>query len=628
MAQIVKARAYANNEVAIIAWDVDEPIPGCRGFEITRICLDPPGEERVLPAWVPFTGQSNPDWKPQTTSVWPVQKLMWRDLTPRKRRDQTDRRPGDLRVKYRVRAVVEARPGLPPVPGSDQPFGGEPAPLCYLGEGLVTEPVEITGDYDELKVAFTNGILSAQWLTHALEELGQEPTTAILRKHIADAKDKLRAYLAGDVLGLLLSLLDRASKEPGAEVRMALYELSDEQLVDAIIANRGRVRLILSNSSADRKSKAWDAENATWRRKLTGARLLEMHNRMFNNSAHIGHNKFAVYCDSQKNPRAVLTGSTNWTPNGLCAQSNNAILIEDPEVAVIYDAYWQLIKTDTVSFAQPDPLSAGTNNKQGQPMRTTDAQPPRDTPLKRGLVRVWKSPNTKKVTKGPELPPDLANVYSLMRKAKELILFAVFLPARSGKDSIIEETLQIGEKDPSLLVYGAISDPTAMPNYVAPDRGGSSDDTSPSAKTPQPAIYDSGNVHVLRAAALGKDDLIGDFERELLKAGNAIIHDKIVVIDPLSSDCVVVTGSHNLGYKASYCNDENLLIFQGNQRLAQAYATHLIDLYDHYRFRAVQADMIAQSRKSWSGFLARNDQWLRSSAGTSRALAEYLARGQ
>ena len=83
------------------------------------------------------------------------------------------------------------------------------------------------------------------------------------------------------------------------------------------------------------------------------------------------------------------------------------------------------------------------------------------------------------------------------------------------------------------------------------------------------------------------DDPIGTMQKELLMTpgAHAIIHDKIVVIDPRSSDCGVITGSHNLGYKASYANDENLLIVEGHRRLAEAYATHVMDIYDHYRWR-------------------------------------------
>ena len=75
------------------------------------------------------------------------------------------------------------------------------------------------------------------------------------------------------------------------------------------------------------------------------------------------------------------------------------------------------------------------------------------------------------------------------------------------------------------------------------------------------------------------------WQKEILKAGFAIIHDKVMVIDPFADDCVVITGSHNLGYKASYDNDENLVIVQGDKKLAVAYATHVLDVYDHFSWR-------------------------------------------
>ena len=73
--------------------------------------------------------------------------------------------------------------------------------------------------------------------------------------------------------------------------------------------------------------------------------------------------------------------------------------------------------------------------------------------------------------------------------------------------------------------------------------------------------------------------------QEIYKAGHAIVHDKILVIDPFSDKCVVVTGSHNLGFKASYNNDENLVIVRGHRALAEAYAAHVADVFEHYRWR-------------------------------------------
>jgi hypothetical protein len=57
------------------------------------------------------------------------------------------------------------------------------------------------------------------------------------------------------------------------------------------------------------------------------------------------------------------------------------------------------------------------------------------------------------------------------------------------------------------------------------------------------------------------------------------------VIDPFSKNCTVVTGSHNLGFRASHNNDENMVIVHGHRGLAEAYACHVLDIYDHYAWR-------------------------------------------
>ena len=208
-------------------------------------------------------------------------------------------------------------------------------------------------------------------------------------------------------------------------------------------------------------------------------------------------------------------------------------------------------------------------------------------------MELWYSPNTPEVgtPKTRTVPPDLAVVFELMKKAKDAIFFLVFNPGRSdpaGEDvnTVVSAGIEFGRLDSKLMVMGAISDPTAVPGFVAPPPGQKKDKTKP--KIPPPAIFSPNgapNVLMIRAAAI--NDLIGDFQRELLSAGHAIIHDKIVVIDPLSkTDCMVITGSHNLGFKASYANDENMVIIRGNPHVALAYTVHVLDVYDHYKFRA------------------------------------------
>jgi phosphatidylserine/phosphatidylglycerophosphate/cardiolipin synthase-like enzyme len=240
--------------------------------------------------------------------------------------------------------------------------------------------------------------------------------------------------------------------------------------------------------------------------------------------------------------------------------------------------------------------AAASSGKQGTKIRAANALVPKEFSLraKPTLARVWCSPNTKETAvpkTTPKRPPDLEAAYELMDNAKSAILFLTFLPGFFGQNNIIGEAATLAEKKRELFVLGAVSDPKALP--PTPDESGVPDTyTDPHGKVhkmPPPAIWwphgEQSRIAMIRAAALKIP--FGNLRPELLTAGHAIIHDKIIVIDPLDPErCAVITGSHNLGYKASYCNDENLLILRRNSTLAIAYAVHVLDIYDHYVFRA------------------------------------------
>jgi phosphatidylserine/phosphatidylglycerophosphate/cardiolipin synthase-like enzyme len=70
----------------------------------------------------------------------------------------------------------------------------------------------------------------------------------------------------------------------------------------------------------------------------------------------------------------------------------------------------------------------------------------------------------------------------------------------------------------------------------------------------------------------------------------AIVHSKVIVADPFSDKCSVITGSHNFSTSASEKDDENLVIVRGDKRLAQIYAVHVQIVYDHFSWRAFLAE--------------------------------------
>ena len=693
MARITHATAFSNNEVAYIAWEIDEAaIPGCLGFNIVREFLDAAGdviEAKPLAAYVAFKGQHNPEGLAQNTTVWPVQKFNWRDLTLRKMRSKLERREERLRVRYCIRAVGRMRDGLEKVEVVSEhhfdrqtrqevlhTYEGEPIALGYLTPPFHTNVMDVPRDRAPFASTFTNGILSTQFIVRILEEDGKiEPGE--LEGRLKKPGDFLRNYLVGEVL----PLVENFFAQPGGRFHAALYELEDAQLEGFLTANAERLDLILSDAgsssaeddeggpapkkkktkSAAKKTKSaakkgavkksktvtlYDTRNAPARSRLQklarkAGTKFTLQNRMFNGSGHIGHNKFIVHVDDAGTAKSVLTGSTNWTWSGIAGQSNNCIRIDDEAIAAAFLAYWQRLHKDALKVPRPTSAKASDAN-QSDALKTDNRKVVTGALPNGGTFECWYSPNMpgkeqppgKTVKKPPPPPPDMDCLFSLMRKARKAIFFLVFMPSRGGINSIVSEAVNLGLKDTSLNVVGAISDTQAMWGYEASRK------TESGAKIPasSPHVFQQSGVSVVRATALTDKEIgreLGDFQlAETLTVGRAIIHDKILVLDPLDPDhCVVAFGSHNLGYKASYSNDENLTIVRGHQALAEAYAVHVLDVYDHYRFRAAEAEANAgkkpkpgrtrtgKEQKGWSGFLDTTDAWQEKS---SHRLSRYF----
>ena len=555
MANQGKIAVMHSNDVVFVTWQYEQAIPNCLGFTVRRKDMaNTAGGFVALPAWVGWQGGSNADWKPQTTDVWPVQKFQWRDFMAK----------AGNSYQYQVMPMTGTQNSLQP----------------QNDLALTTDEVHLTPDTsNNVQAYFNNGILSTQSVAHYLPpDAKGAPSSGALMQHISKPGDALRTALAGQIIEAVTSLLKRAQSE-GGDCYMALYELSDEELINDIIALGKQVHVVLSATPTNDSPPK--GGGPTSRQKLHQAGI-DIYDRMLPQQD-IGHNKSIVYVNGQGTPTAVLAGSTNWTETGLCAQSNNSVIIEDAGIAKFYFDYWNRLKADTEQ-AKGDPKSL-----QGADFRSSN-----NHGNVSGNTTVWYSPNTKGKSKpakstmptdlGPnakqpgDAPGDMFEVFQAIHGAKQAVIFLEFMP---GTPSVLDVIKAVEQANPNLFIHGAATDPKAIQTFNASatlttelyHRGTDSPNT----------VYESG------AAATAVNDQFGYWKKELLKsspAAHAIIHDKIVVIDPLSdTDCVVVMGSHNQGYKASYANDENLVIFRGNGPLARAYATHVMDVYDHYRWR-------------------------------------------
>jgi len=557
----MRGRAYAicNNDIVHIAWSFDAKLAGCSGFRVFRIPVDDPTHEvalRSLVAFenrdvaVPVSVESARLDDPVDTTAPPflIRAFKWRDLLKRSERG--------VAVRYRIVAMQGDEATATPLPGVTP---------------LLTKAVTPSPHCGAVDAYFNRGILSTQSLLRSLAPVGGA-NVSTLQKAIADTTSVVRAQLTGELQSGVLSLLERRRANGGA-CFAALYELTDDLLISHLEAAGSALHLVLSNNTGS-GTNGYDSANQPARARVVASGA-EVISRYLPDARSIGHNKFMVYVDARGVPQSVLSGSTNWTANGLCAQNNNAIVVESIGLATAYLAYWNALKADTVAAGIPVP-PAGVSALQRAEYRASNVVGPKSVTLARksGVASFWRSPNTTTVVpsrpKGappPPTPPDMEELFRAIDSAEQAVLVLAFQPgvARvSSSWTVIKQLSLTSKQKPHLFVRGAVSDEDEALEFEAA-RDGISD-----AEIVAPAGVMTNSEKWLK---------------EIYKAGFAIVHDKIVVIDPFSPKCVVVTGSHNLGFRASYNNDENMLFVRGNRKLAEAYAAHVADVFEHYRWR-------------------------------------------
>ena len=393
------AVAFANNDVVTIAWSYGTKPEGCMGFALYRI--DQKNVETPLPSHAVFPGGTI---KPgQTTGQFPIQKFYWKDVYARLVGDKT----GSYTFRYKIVPLEGAPAALKPMAS---------LPL------LTTNEVTVSGVCSpSLTAIFNRGLISTQ---HVSQALNGNISKNNLLSMIKDPTNQLRKDLAGDITETLTGFVARAKK--GGSIFAALYELTDVELVQALTGLGNKLNIVLANIVAKPTvggSEETAGENDDSESKLKGSAKLLLYRDP--PSGHIVHNKFLIYADASGTPQAVLTGSCNWTDTGLCAQTNNSIVIQDKTVAARYMAYWKKLQADEIAHEGGSPFQAGplrTFNGKGQ-----DLTPDKGTADASTLTSYF-SPNTPKQRskakgKAEAFPVDMKDLRDRVLAAKNAVLF-------------------------------------------------------------------------------------------------------------------------------------------------------------------------------------------------------------
>ena len=291
------------------------------------------------------------------------------------------------------------------------------------------------------------------------------------------------------------------------------------------------------------------------------------------------HNKFLVLTKNDK-PQAVLFGSTNLTENGLFGHANCAHVVESPAIAAKYLAFHDKLATDPVT-------TRGNSYKTW----TIDQTPAPATDFVHGMAPVF----------SPRANIDALDWYGSLAGAAKDGLFMTF--AFGMNDTF----RQVYAKNDAVLRFGLMEKEWAGQNkevQIAAIR-------KLQARTN--VVIAIGN----RIPLTGFDQWLGELDRVTGHENVYWVHLKFMLVDPLSDHPIVVTGSANFSEASTRTNDENMLVIEGDTRVADMYLGEYIRLYSHYAFREAVRIFLdrnphAKPEDMTQGFLIEDGDWTKS----------------
>jgi HKD family nuclease len=289
------------------------------------------------------------------------------------------------------------------------------------------------------------------------------------------------------------------------------------------------------------------------------------------------HNKFLVLTKNAK-PIAVLFGSTNLTENGIFGHANCAHVVENEAIAAEYLAFYDKLTSN------PETSTKVSDYKNW----TIEQTPAPATDFVEGMAPVF----------SPRANLDALDWYAEMAGAAKDALFMTFAfgmnqlfrDVYSKKDDVLRVGVMEKEwngqnKEAQIAAIRKIQ---ALPNVVI-------------------AI---GN----RISLNGFDRWLKEIDRIVSKVNVQWVHLKFMLVDPLSDDPTVVTGSANFSAASTTTNDENMLVIKGSKRVADIYLGEYMRLYSHYAFREAVKIFLeqhpdAKPEDMKQGFLIEKGDW-------------------
>jgi phosphatidylserine/phosphatidylglycerophosphate/cardiolipin synthase-like enzyme len=423
-------------------------------------------------------------------------------------------------------------------------------------------------------VWFNRGAIASQKFA---EEFGNKPPD-----DINDPTDKRVVWLSRGLLEACLAYINET--KTGDALRVAAYEFTYPPILNALKAliDKGIDVQIVYHDTIDPKS-GNDGPNET-AMKLAGLPINDQKVTYRRSKTKIPHNKFIVRLKGGTVPVEVWTGSTNFTPSGFLGQTNVGHRVADPATAQQYLEFWEIVKTDPETKDARAQLATLTPN-------------PAEAIAESSVVRLF----------SPRAKAEMLGWYGrrMLDCANSLWFTAAFGVSKDLIDPIARKRNQMRFV---LMEKPAPEDQkkvlTADFNRVILSYG-----------VPLGQIYREKNGKAVARVPVKESELDKwFFLEEHFRPKNDgfvfFVHTKFLLVDPLSDDPLVCSGSANFSSGSLLQNDENMLLIRGRTRVADIYLTEFQRIFQHFYFRDIANELAAKGSKGAEGiFLNETDAW-------------------
>jgi phosphatidylserine/phosphatidylglycerophosphate/cardiolipin synthase-like enzyme len=556
-----EAKAISGTHTILIALNCPESRRnGLMGFAFQREVVGPDSKgpkflrsQKVFKSIVPDPKNEHDPHDPAKprryyTNEFPVQSFLWGDYAA----------SPDTTYRFRI------------LPMYGQPGALTCDPLDEIHFDIRTE--KEWDDQTKHGVWFNRGAIASQKFA---EEFGNKAPT-----NIDSPTDPEVVWLSRGLLEACLATIDGTPAGDG--LRVAAYEFTYKPILDALkrAHDRGVDVQIVYHDTSDQGGQP----NETAMR-AAGIPINDQKFTYRRSKAKIPHNKFIVRLKNRTEPVEVWTGSTNFTASGFLGQTNVGHRVADKATAQQYLDFWKELTTDP-------------ERKDAQAKATELTPDPPEVVAPQSMTRLF-SPRTKSA---------MLDWYGRrMRNAANSVWFTA--------------AFGVTEK-----LVAPLADKRSQMRFVLMEK-------QATAATKKALTQDLTHVILSYGAPLGGIDKMKDGEPASSKAGRSsafdewffkeehfrpsndgfvfFVHTKFLLIDPLSDDPLVISGSANFSPPSLTANDENQLIIRGDTRVADIYMTEFDRVFRHFYFRDVanELDRVDKSKDAMAIFLDESSAW-------------------